>query len=84
VLDALRSFFDFGNEGYWLTIVAPTRNAASLLNGSTYHYTFRINDYCELSNASLASIKDHLLGVDYIFLDEMSMLSCHDSFYIHK
>ena len=84
MLDALKSFFDSRNESYHLTIVAPTGNAVSLLGGSTYHHTFGINDQHELSNASLATVKDWLLGIDYIFLDEVSMLSCRDSFHISE
>ena len=59
-------------------------NTASLLGGSTYHHMFGINDQQNPSNGTLAIIKDRLLGVDYIFLDEVSMLSCWNMFRISE
>ena len=50
---------------------------------STYHSALGINDRTELGTAkNLAQICIQLEGVDYIFLDEVSMLSCHDIFKI--
>jgi hypothetical protein len=60
-------------------VVAPTGSAAALLNGSTYHFVLGINDGEFVSANSLAQIRARLDGVDYIFLDEVSMISCHGS-----
>ena len=84
VLKALSSFFESRNEAYRFIIVAPTGTAAALLSGSTYHSVFGIN---EISNDAqttkmLMQVRTRLLGVDYIFLDEVSMLSCHDMYKI--
>jgi len=63
-------------------VVAPTGSAAALLNGSTYHSVLGINDGERVSAASLAQIRARLDGVDYIFLDEVSMISCRDMYKI--
>ena len=64
--------------------MAPTGAAAALLNGSTYHSVLGINDGEFVSAKSLAQIRARLDGVDYIFLDEVSMLSCCDMYKISK
>jgi hypothetical protein len=66
-------------------IVAPTGSAAALLGGSMYHYMFGINsDSCKTTGVQLAQIKSRLQGVDYVFLDEVSMLSCQDMYKISE
>jgi hypothetical protein len=67
----------------------PTGSAAALLNGSTYHSVLRIrmsnNQQHELSGneySMMILVKSQLDGVDYIFLDEVSMLACHDLYKI--
>ena len=83
VLKALAKFFRFRNESHRFVVVAPTGSAASLLGGSTYHYMFGINDNSDqISNVQLAQVKSRLEGVQYIFLDEVSMLSCRDMYHI--
>lgn len=48
------------------------------------HSMFGINsDGGSSSNIQLAQVKSRLEGVDYIFLDEVSMLSCRDMFLIN-
>ena len=83
VLKSLVEFFQQKNESHCLLIFAPTGSAAALLKGSTYHSAFGINSDGSLSsNIQLAQVKSRLEGVDYIFLDEVSMLSCHDLYLI--
>jgi len=83
VLKALVQFFHLRMESYHLVIIAPTGSAAALLGGSTYHSMFRINgDGAQTSNIQLAQIKSKLQGVQYVFLDEVSMLSCRDMYLI--
>lgn len=63
--------------------MAPTGTAASLLSGSTYHSMLGINDFKRgLSPKKLTETRTRLLRVDYIFLDEVSMLSCRDLYRI--
>ena len=80
VLKALSYFFETRNESHRFTIVAPTGSAAALLGGSTYHYLFGINEYTKISNMS--QVKSRLEGIEYVFLDEVSMLSAQDMYKI--
>jgi hypothetical protein len=85
VIKALMHFFDQRNEMHRFLVVAPTGSAAALLNGSTYHSVLGINDNLDKSaNAakSLAQVRSKLDGVDYTFLDEVSMLACQDMYKI--
>jgi hypothetical protein len=84
VLKAVSDFFESRNEAYRFVVVAPTGTAAALLSGSTYHSVFGINDMSSEAQATktLMQVRTRLLGVDYIFLDEVSMLSCHDIYKI--
>ena len=82
VLKSLIKFFKLRGKSHRLVVVVLTGNAASLLGSSTYHYMFGINDQTKLTKTTLPGIKDRLFGVDYIFFDEVSMLSCRDLFCI--
>ena len=83
VIKAITLFFAERNESQRFLIVAPTGTAAALLAGSTYHSVLGINE--KTGNASakmLAQVRTRLTAVDYIFLDEVSMLSSHDLYRI--
>jgi hypothetical protein len=83
VLKALVQFFKLKKESHRFIIVAPTGSAAALLQGSTYHSVFGINsDGKQISSIQLAQVKERLEGVHYVFLDEVSMLSCRDMYLI--
>ena len=86
VLRALSEFFSRRKELYRLLILAPTGSAAALLGGSTYHSVLGINSDGNQSTPStqLSQIKSRILGVQYIFLDEVSMLSCKDMYLISE
>jgi hypothetical protein len=77
VLKALIEFFSLHGELYRILVVAPTGSAAALLGGFTYHYVFGINksNGDKISIYQLGQVKARLEGVDYIFFDEVSMLS---------
>jgi len=84
VLKALVEFFEQRKESHRLIIVAPMGGAVALQKGSTYHSMFGINsDGDSLSNIQLAQVKLKLEDINYIFLDEVSMLSCCDMFLIN-
>jgi len=80
VLQALSHFFAVHTELHRFVVVAPTGNAAVLLGGSTYHYLFGINEYS--GNSNLSQIHGRLTGVEYVFFDEVSMLSARDMYKI--
>jgi len=81
VIKALTAFFERRNEAHCLIVMAPTGTAAALVGGSTYHSILGINDKCA-TNMSIAKVRTRLDGVDDMFLDEVSMLSCHDLYTI--
>lgn len=89
VIKALISMFIKRNEAHRFVVVAPTGSAAALLNGSTYHSLLGIhianNRDAGMSNCSaniINVLRAKLTGVEYIFLDEVSMVSCHELYAI--
>ncbi len=52
-----------------------------MLGGSTYHSMFGIND--RMSLTKVGHIKSKLSGVEYVFFDEVSMLSAQDLYKIN-
>ena len=84
VVKAIVDFFTLSHESHRYVILGPTGTSAALQNGSTYHYFLGINPNTSRRNeaTSIAQLKARLEGVDYIFIDEVSMLSCHDLYKI--
>jgi len=86
VIKALTNYFERKKESHRIIILAPTGTAAALINGSTYHSVLGIKADKSLLNqnehTSLAQVCSRLNGVDYIFLDEVSMVSCSDFYHI--
>ena len=76
MIKAVSAFFDARNESHRFIIVAPTGTAAALLGGSTYHYMFGIHERMSLNK--IGNVKARLYGVEYVFFDEVSMLSARD------
>ena len=81
VIKALSHFFLLRKEAHRFIIVAPTGTAAALLSGSTYHYMFDINEH--MSSTRKGHIKEEISGVEYVFFDEVSMLSARDMYWIN-
>ena len=79
VIKAFINFFEKRKESHCILILAPTGSAAALLNGSTYHSVLGIRTegtrQSDKQN-NLTQVRQKLDGVDYIFLDEVSMVSC--------
>ena len=85
VIKALMSFFKHRNESHRFVVLAPTGTAAALLGGSTYHSFLGIrsgNTSAKNESVTISQLRGRVEGVDYIFLDELSMLSCHDMYKI--
>jgi len=82
VIKALIQLFEKRNESHRFIVLAPTGSAAALLSGSTYHSVLGINEWMADNQKSFAKIRTRLQGVDYIFFDEVSMLSCRDMYKI--
>ncbi len=83
VVRALMNFLKARNESHRFVVLGPTGTSAALLGGSTYHsfLGIRMGGGGRNENATLAQLRGRLEGVDYIFLDEVSMLACHE---MHK
>lgn len=86
VFKALISFFKKRNESHRIMVLAPTGTAAAILNGSTYHSALGIPidgvEEMRSQFTALAQVRTRLEGVDYIFLDEISMVACHSLYKI--
>ncbi|KAF4617978.1 hypothetical protein D9613_013011 [Agrocybe pediades] len=89
VIKAVLEMFKQKNESHRFIVVAPTGTAAALLNGSTYHSAFGIhikgNNDAGMGRSGSDLINDlrvKLAGVEYVFIDEVSMISCHELYAI--
>src|ERR1700674_2527507 len=86
VIKALMDFFKSRNESHRFVVLAPTGTAAALLHGSMYHSFLGVPIdgqpalRNETTNNSL--VKARLDGAEYIFLDEVSMVSCDNNYKI--
>jgi hypothetical protein len=75
IIQCLAEFFRLRNQSYRLVVTAPTGSAAALIGGSTYHSAFGIiPGQSHINETTLAKVKSKLQGVDYIFIDEISMV----------
>ena len=81
VIKSMTKFLERQNESHCIIITAPNSTAAAFVGGSTYHPIWGINDK-GTSNISMTKVRTRLDGVDYIFLDKVSMFSCHDIYNI--
>ena len=81
VIKALSCFFAQRNEAHRFVVVAPTGTATALLKGSTYHSMFGINEKSGIGR--IGHVKEKLKGVEYVFFDQVSMLSARDMYRIN-
>ena len=90
VIKALISMFNQRQESHRFIVLAPTGTAAALLNGSTYHSMLGIrssnlngeDERIRNENSVIREVQERLEGVDYIFIDEISMIACHELYMI--
>ncbi|KAJ3764375.1 P-loop containing nucleoside triphosphate hydrolase protein, partial [Lentinula raphanica] len=85
VVKAVLQLFTLQNRRYAVVVVAPTGNAASLLGGSTYHYLLGINGkFEETPISTMSEVASRLHSIEYIILDEVSMVSCLELYCISE
>ncbi|KAE9384286.1 hypothetical protein BT96DRAFT_744910, partial [Gymnopus androsaceus JB14] len=85
VVKCLLINFGARDNAYAIVTCAPTGNAAALLGGSTYHFLLGMNNKVEeVAACTMAQVCSRLDGVQYIILDEVSMLSCIDMYKISE
>jgi hypothetical protein len=81
VIKALVSFFEGRNESHRFIVLGPTGTSAALLNGSTYHSVLGIRDSMDdserVAGVTIRKVQERLRGVEYVFIDEVSMVSCN-------
>ena len=76
VIKALIHFFNAKKEGHRFMCLAPTGAAAVLISGSTYHSMLGFNQFDVGQKKNIDSAEVNLKDVDYVFIDEVSMLDC--------
>ncbi|KAJ3820792.1 hypothetical protein F5880DRAFT_1487394, partial [Lentinula raphanica] len=85
VIKAILKLFTLQERRYAIVVVAPTGNAAALLGGSTYHYLLGINGkFEETPISTMSEVASRLLGIEYVVLDEVSMVSCLEMYRISE
>ena len=84
VIKALIQLFADRNEMHRFIVLAPTGSAAALVDGSTYHSVLAVNEMETENLKTRDNIRERTEGVEYIFVDEVSMISCHDMYIISK
>ncbi|RXW13797.1 hypothetical protein EST38_g12057 [Candolleomyces aberdarensis] len=87
VIDALKLWFQERGESYRMIVLAPTGAAASIIGGSTYHSYLGVKTgerraASSGDDPSLDDARKRMFGVVYVFLDEISMVSCQDFYLI--
>jgi hypothetical protein len=85
VIKALIEFFNIRNESHRFVVLGPTGTSAALLNGSTYHSFLGIfisGEATKNEGTNITQVQTRLDGIDYIFIDEVSMIACHDLYKI--
>src|ERR1700692_4604735 len=86
VIKALMHFFKSRNESHRFVVLAPTGTAAALLLGSAYHSFLGVSVDGQTAvrneTTNIAQVRARLDGVEYIFLDEVSMVACNDNYKI--
>ncbi|KAJ3487728.1 hypothetical protein NLI96_g3330 [Meripilus lineatus] len=79
VIKSIIAYLAARNQSHRFIVMAPTGSAAALIDGSTYHSILGFGNL-KTVNTDLppTKVKEDLAGVDLIFLDEISMVSCED------
>ena len=86
VIKGLMHFFKSRNESHRFVVLAPTGTAAALLQGSTYHSFLGVpidgQEALRNETTNNTQVRTRLDGVEYLFLDEVSMVACDDNYKI--
>lgn len=83
VIKAVMSYLTARNESHYFLVLALMGAVASLVDGSTYHSVLGFSrDDSAANGTKLAKVRKCLALVDFIFIDEISMMSCRDLYCI--
>ncbi|KAJ7614526.1 hypothetical protein FB45DRAFT_680019, partial [Roridomyces roridus] len=86
VIDALKDFFALRGQSHRLRLAAYTGVAARNIHGMTLHASLCINSRESASSQTLTrrNLTSMWEGVDYFFIDEVSMVGCPLLVQIHE
>ena len=84
VVRAIIAFLSERQETHRFLVLAPTGTAACNVDGQTYHSAFGFHRSTteSMNTNALARLRRSLDGVDIVFFDEVSMLSCAEVYRI--
>ena len=75
IINALRHFFVSKNEGSRLRVTSYMGIAANNVSGITLHSVLNLT-HADFASKSIDELKYMWAGVDYLIIDEISMISC--------
>ncbi|EJD35909.1 hypothetical protein AURDEDRAFT_74809, partial [Auricularia subglabra TFB-10046 SS5] len=78
VIHAISAFFVAMGVPDQLLLLAPTGTAAANIGGHTYHSVLGLNPKSGNTHNMKPATRARLSSVRYIFIDEVSMISCSD------
>jgi hypothetical protein len=89
VIKALHLWFSLRGESHHMVVLAPTGAATAVVTGSMFHSFLGLQtgerrsvNVDGRSTNSLDEARKRMRGVDYIFIDEISMVACQDFYLI--
>jgi len=84
VLDALREFFKSRKESHRFRLASFTGVAAKNIRGMTLHSALSLNKRKKRNDKGLTELISMWRNVDYLFIDEVSMIGCNLMLQIHE
>ena len=88
VIAALTDYFVLNGESRHLRLASFTGIASKNINGTTLHMALALNQHQKKSKSGNGKTKTDLIvmwtGVDYLFIDEISMIGCNLFLQIHE
>ena len=88
VISALTDYFSLNGESRRLRLASFTGIASKNINGTTLHTALALNQHRKKNMSGNAKTRTDLItmwaGVDYLFIDEVSMIGCILLLQIHR
>ena len=84
IIDALRDFFHLQKQDHRLRLAAYTGVASRNIHGMTLHSALCLNKINKRSNKGKSDLIAMWRNVDYLIIDEVSMIGCQLMLQIHE